>query len=71
MTNKNSASPSGFSSSRLRIAGLWVSAVVALNFVAVLAQSLGAASATIDSKVSQCGPIGDTIEYLMWLLRQL
>ncbi|MBX3388879.1 MAG: hypothetical protein KF691_05440 [Phycisphaeraceae bacterium] len=71
MANKNSASHPGISPRRRRVAALWASASVGMYCVSVLAQSLGAASEQINAQVLQCGPISDTIEYLLWLLRQL
>jgi len=70
----NSTSPTSaprLSTRRRRIAGLWASALVALHFTSVAAQTFGSAAAGVEVKVVQCGPISDTIEYLLWLLRQL
>jgi len=69
--NKNSPSPAGFTPCQRRLVSLWASAFVALNFVSLLAQALASASTGIDAKINQCGPISDTIEYLLWLLRNL
>jgi len=82
VSSKNSGSPTsstspasnanhsiGFTARRRLIAGLWASSLVALHAAATLAQSLGAVAT--DAKAFQCGPIGDTIEYILWLLQQL
>ncbi|MBX3379161.1 MAG: hypothetical protein KF805_03640 [Phycisphaeraceae bacterium] len=71
MHNKNSDSPASSSPRQRRLLSLWASAFVLLNFVSVVAHTFGAASADLEAKVNQCGPISDTIEYLLWLLRNL
>lgn len=65
----HSDSSSAFSARRRLVASLWASSFVLLHAASTLAQSLGAVST--DAKASLCGPISDTIEYILWLLQQL
>lgn len=79
MSSRNSASTSspasqsdcaaGSSARRRLVASLWASSFVVLHAASILAQSLDAVST--DAKASLCGPIADTIEYVLWLLQQL
>jgi hypothetical protein len=71
LSNSPSSSINGFSARRRFVAGLWATGFVVMHAISALAQGLGAASAGVESKVCQAGPINDTIEYLLWLLQQL
>ncbi|GEM_PF-1253505 len=75
MNSKNSVISSGASlSSRLSsrvVASLWSTMAVAIAAITVAAQSLGYRATELVSQTNHCGPIDDTISYLIWLLRQL